>query len=105
MAETPILTETLGTGLGPDAKLFPAPSGSQPSGSFNLRGIGEFQRKEMGDAPNVNSEQVQLEVFNKSLNKEIDINSLYFPKNPIDASIISNAQTEQEKKNQNATLL
>ena len=81
----------LGSGFGFDPKAFP-----------DGKTIDEYSR-EMKDDPSlaVDAEEVHNNVFEKSLNKEIDINRLYFKFDPIPSNIIRKAQEEQAKKNNN----
>ncbi len=81
----------LGSGFGFDPKAFP-----------DGQTIDEYSRK-LKDDPSleINPDEIHNRVFEKSLNKEIDVNKIYFSFDPIRSDIIEKAQEEQNKKNNN----
>lgn len=81
----------LGSGFGFDPKAFP-----------DGQTIDEYSRQ-MKDDPSLEIDPAEIHdrVFEKSLNKEIDVNKIYFSFDPIRSDLIEKAQEEQNKKNTN----
>ena len=81
----------LGSGFGFDPKAFP-----------DGQTIDEYSRTMKGDPSlEIDPSEIHDRVFEKSLNKEIDVNKIYFSFDPIRSDIIEKAQEEQNKKNNN----